>query len=67
MLDQEVIGRPWSSPLVLVWKKDRDMSLCVNYRRLNAITKSDAFPLRSSGMMTVLTYLPKTDSSQHLT
>ena len=36
---------PWQSPIVLVKKKDNSIRLCVDYRKLNKITKGDAFPL----------------------
>jgi hypothetical protein len=36
---------PWSSPVVLVRKKNRDLRLCVDYRKLNNVTKRDCFPL----------------------
>ncbi|GBN71320.1 Transposon Ty3-I Gag-Pol polyprotein [Araneus ventricosus] len=43
-INEESSG-PWASPIVLVKKKDGSTRFCVDYRRLNEITKKNSYPL----------------------
>ncbi|KAL0202987.1 hypothetical protein M9458_001005, partial [Cirrhinus mrigala] len=48
LLEHDVIREscsPYSSPIVIVKKKDGSIRMCVDYRQLNAKTRRDAYPL----------------------
>ena len=48
MLENNIIepsSSSWSSPCVLVPKADKSYRFCTDYRKVNAITKSDSFPI----------------------
>jgi hypothetical protein len=36
---------PWNAPIVIVAKKNGDIRMCVDYRKLNSVTKKPIYPI----------------------
>ena len=48
MLNRAVIqpsNSPWASPVVLAQKRDGSFHFCIDYRKVNAVSQKDAYPL----------------------
>ncbi|BES95719.1 multicellular organismal development [Nesidiocoris tenuis] len=48
MLEQDVIepsNSPWASPVVLIPKKDGSTRFCIDFRKINQVTKKDSYSL----------------------
>ena len=48
MIELDVVqpsSSPYASPVVLVLKKDNTYRICVDFRKLNSVTKTDIYPL----------------------
>ena len=48
MLKNDIIqpsNSPWSSPIILVRKRDGSTRFCIDYRKVNSVTRKDAYPL----------------------
>ncbi|KAG1580706.1 hypothetical protein G6F48_010280 [Rhizopus delemar] len=41
----EPSNSPWAAPVILVKKKNGEYRMVIDYRKLNAVTKKDAYPL----------------------
>ena len=48
LMDQGIVrpsNSPYASPVILVPKHDGGVRMCVDYRKLNSVTRKDAYPL----------------------
>ena len=60
----EPSSSPWASPIVLVQKKDGSTRFCIDYRKLNHMTRKETYPLPRIDMtLDTLHGLPLTSSA----
>jgi hypothetical protein len=48
LLQNELVSgsnSPWSSPCIMVPKSDNSMRFCTDFRKVNAVTKTDSYPI----------------------
>ena len=48
MLQKDIVqpsSSPWASPIILVPKKDGSLRFCIDYQKLNSVTRKDAYAL----------------------
>ena len=65
MLDMGIIRpseSPWASGVVIVPKPDNTIRFCIDYRKLNQVTKMDAYPIPSMDRM-----IEKVASAKYIT
>lgn len=65
MLEQKIVepsASPWSSPVVMIKKKDGSYRFCVDMRRVNALTVKDSYPIPQ-----ISSVLNKLNSAKYIT
>ena len=62
MLKHRIIELNWNSPRLLVPKSNGSYSFCMDYRKVNAVTKSDSYPIPTvEGCIDRIGYVTKLD------
>jgi len=54
---QPIEEATWLSPIVIIPKKKGKLKICINFKKLNATTKKDPYPLPfTDGMLNTITW-----------